>query len=270
MNNKEINQLFSNDTYSNVSNFNSSEYKESPKFGFNVKQTLQKARNESAKEKTLYNAINNAVKNNIYGTDKFNLSKQKTSTGRNAMTNHIFTELMNIKDEIGEADFDKRLNYNPVGLIAKAVKKATSRNKAQETQLAYAIDDETHTRIKDGNGDFVKIKPSGDYMSGKRFYNNIIKENGLSKEFMRKANIGIYGKRNNGKLDAISIKFENFKQGIKSFDYPIGKGKTASATLHKYKGKYGDVYIVDEESTGGVLLFKSIFEIKAYYGIEKL
>ncbi len=233
------------------------------------KPDIKEIRKNIHDEDYLFNLINITVENNYYGTKKFDLSKQKNQFGENLMSNAIFIEMMNIKQSRPQ-EYEEKLNRNPYLLIAEATKKAKGREFVKSTQEVDLIDASTHKKTG------LKTLPNKSYIDGQEFYNNLIKDNGLAIDFMKAAKIGVYGKKekvegtNLFKTDTISIRFENFVQGITNFDYPIGYGKTASATLHKYKGKYGDVYIVEEESTGGILFFKSMIEIKAHYGIERL
>lgn len=233
------------------------------------KPNIKEIRENIHDEDYLFNLINTTVENNYYGTKKFDLSRQSNQFGENMMSNAIFVEMMEIKQR-SPKEYEEKLYKNPYLLIAQATKKAKGREFVKSTQEVDLIDAETHKKTG------LKTLPSKSYIDGKEFYDNLIKNNGLAKDFMKTAKIGVYGKKekvegtNLFKTDTISINFENFEQGIGSFDYPIGNGKTASATLHKYKGKYGDVFIVEEDSTGSILFFKSIVEIKIHYGIERL
>ena len=221
----------------------------------------------------MFDLTEKTVEGNYYGTQKFGISREKTNNGYSVMTNAIVLELETLRDKMGENAFDKKFNKNPYILIAKATKIAKGREFVKSTQYVEAIDENTHKKVKDVDGTVLKTLPGKEYITGKNFYDNIIKGNGLSEEFRRAAQIGVYGKKskseNNNllKTDAISIRYENFDQGVDYWKVKID-GPTMNVKINLYQGKYRTIVIAEEVSSGGVFIFNSIREAKDHYCID--
>lgn len=213
-----------------------------------------------------FNVINDLIKSNEFYTNKFGMSKKVNQNGENMLANMAYIELENLREKYGEDNFNKRLSFNPYLLIKQAVSKATKRQKVQETQMVDAVDSETFKKIK-VLGENVQEYKTKAYIDGQEFYNNLIKSNGLSKEFMKLAKVGFYGKMvkdDNGKIhkDTISIRYENFVQGAKHITYKDKKGNEYTIIVHKYISKYNNVWIFEYGSgKGGIEMSEDFDEL---------
>lgn len=219
-----------------------------------------------------FSVINDLIKTNEFSTNKFEMSKRNNHNGENMLANMAYIELENLKEKYGEDNFNKRLSFNPYLLIKQAVSKATKRQVVQETQMVDSVDSETFKKIK-VLGENVQEYKTRAYIDGQEFYNNLIKANGLADEFLRRAQVGKYGKmiKENGKSrkDVISIRYENFKQAAKTVTYKDSKKREHTIIVHKYKSKYNEVWMFEVISTGGIMMFDTFEEGIRAFGINQ-
>lgn len=186
--------------------------------------------------KYLKSVIEEAIDKNVYNTNQFDVSKQQ-------LTGVILTTLNDdIRGKYGDTSFMQRLKYNPYILIKEAVDYSKKHNMKELTQFQKVdyVDPTTHKKVKD-----KQVMASMQYQKGKAFYNNLIKQNGLTKEFQVMAEIGIYGEHN-------AIVYENFKQAI-GFVQKKVNGHIVSGTVSVYEGRgKKKIYIIEWTSQFGV------------------
>lgn len=198
---------------------------------------------QGEKFKYLKSVIEEAIDKNVYNTNQFNVPKEQ-------LTGVILTALNDdIRGKYGDTSFMKRLKFNPYILIKEAVDYSKKHNMKELTQFQKVdyVDPTTHKKVKG-----QQIMASMKYQKGKAFYNNLIKQNGLTKDFMEMAEIGIYGEHN-------AIVYENFKQAI-GFVQKKVNGHVVSGTVSIYVAHKTTIYIIEWSSQFGVeMLSKNQF-----------
>lgn len=205
--------------------------------------------------------------------DIYSLGGGDVAQGKELLSSLIEASATELKIDFASGksklDYEALLKTNPMKAIKMASDRAKRYNDLGEFEKIEEVDATTHRktgRLLDPNNS-EDIRDIKEHISGKRYYNNIIKSNGLANEFARKAGIGKYGVQS-GSFDPKAIRFQNFEQAVDSLTYKTPDGREHSIEISTYEAKNKTIYIAEEYSTGGVKLFDSMKELKAYYGIK--
>jgi hypothetical protein len=195
----------------------------------------------------LYNVIKNLINTDEFKTKAYiNSERDKENLTKKMM--NIITDF-ELPEKYGDENLIMRLKYNPYAVIKQAssiAKKSELIGKEKEIQY---VNPYTHKK------EAKMIRQGIDNMRGQRFYNNIIKNNGLSKEFRKMAEIGIYGGH-------YSIVYENFKQAVGTVKRKNGNIEE-SGIVSQYMSKNKKIYIIEWQSTGGVeMMYAEQFKVK--------
>lgn len=180
--------------------------------------------------KYLYDVVMEAIDTNEFKTDNINLKKD-------VLKGVVMTTIVDdLRRKYGENSLKQRLSFNPYAVIKEGFDIAKRTEIVKTNKQVEEISDITHKRT--GN----MIYETQSMVRGKRFYQNIIKDAQLDKEFRKIANIGIYGEH-------LSIKYDNFIQSIGQVERTVD-GHTQTGIVSKYIGKTRDkdVYIIEWSS----------------------
>lgn len=151
--------------------------------------------------------VREAVQKNIFDTDKYNLPEDK-KVDKIMLS---LTDRVSLRNNFGknkDVRFEDLVKNNTFFALRAVFNDAIKREKFQESVEVDEVNPQTHEKTG------KKIVQTHDMIRGKRFYDDLIKNNGLSSEFFKKAKIGIFAGRNklDGKRLKTSIKYDEFEQ----------------------------------------------------------